>query len=89
MISLPVDQTIAELLDDPLISLMIQADRVNRQALANELRRLHRQINGVSNQAEAMALPTAFGRAPTRDLVPLAQVTAAATRSNAGEGCVQ
>jgi hypothetical protein len=75
MISLPVDQAIAELLDDPLISLMIQADRVNRQALANELRRLHRQINGVSNQSESVALPTAVGRAPTR--------------SNAGEGCVQ
>jgi hypothetical protein len=36
----PVDRRIADLLDDPLVSLMIQADKVDRAALASTLRNL-------------------------------------------------
>jgi hypothetical protein len=40
MDSLRVDRKISELLDDPLVSLMIRADRVDRTILAGDLRRL-------------------------------------------------
>jgi hypothetical protein len=36
----PVDRRIADLLDDPLVSLMILADKVDRTALASTLRNL-------------------------------------------------
>jgi hypothetical protein len=35
-----VDRWIADLLDDPLVSLMIKADKVDRAALAADLRKL-------------------------------------------------
>jgi hypothetical protein len=90
MISLRIDQAIAELLDDPLISLMIQADSVDRQALADDLFRLYRQISGIPSQAGAKRLPIAFGRAPPSDPIPLAHAAAAAaTHSKACEGCVR
>ena len=40
MISLHVDRMIAELLDDPMVQLMMQADSVDEHALAAELTRL-------------------------------------------------
>jgi hypothetical protein len=47
-----VDRWIADLLDDPLVSLMIKADKVDRAALAADLRKLRpsgegRAVGGV------------------------------------------
>lgn len=39
-----LDRRIDDLLDDPLVSLMIRADGVDRAALANQIRRLRRPV---------------------------------------------
>ena len=43
MDSQTIDRRIAELLDDPLVSLIMRADGVERWRLADEMRRLERQ----------------------------------------------
>jgi hypothetical protein len=46
MLAQPIDRRIAELLNDPLTSLVIQADGVDRARLAAQLRRLAEAIVG-------------------------------------------
>ena len=68
----PVDRRIAELLDDPLVSLMIRADKVDRTALASTLRNLrpwgHASAHGASrahlSQPIHLRSPSAAALAP-------------------------
>jgi hypothetical protein len=68
----PVDRRIADLLDDPLVSLMIQADKVDRIALASTLRTLrpwgHASAGGASrallSQPKVLRSPSAAALAP-------------------------
>jgi hypothetical protein len=72
----PVDQRIVDLLDDPLISLMIQADKVDRSALASMLRNLRPwraasaggAFRALLSQAKNLRALTAASLAPAPDL---------------------
>jgi hypothetical protein len=53
MMSWRTDNIIAELLDDPVVRMVMQADNVDRQALAAELSGLARRLEGASRVAAA------------------------------------
>jgi hypothetical protein len=56
------DEMIAELLDDPMAAMIMRADRVDREALAVDLRRIACRLEGAESRS-AMALPAQPGRA--------------------------
>jgi hypothetical protein len=53
MFSRHADRMIAELLDDPMIQMLMRADRVDRQVLVDDLRQLACRLDAAGNQTPA------------------------------------
>jgi hypothetical protein len=56
------DQMIAELLDDPMVQMIMHADRVDRDALAADLCRIACRLDNAEGRS-TKASPRQFGRA--------------------------
>ncbi len=71
------DNIIAELLDDPIVRMVMQADHVDRQALAAEWRALAGRLENTRSVAAASRQPAARGLALLADALPSAYLAVA------------
>ncbi len=53
MITSGVNQSIVDLLSDPMVQLMIHADRIDREVLADDLRKLVCRLESAKARTEA------------------------------------
>lgn len=77
MMSWRADNIIAELLDDPIVQMVMQADNVDRQALVAEWRVIASRFESTRPVAAASRQPAARGPALSANTLPAAYLAVA------------